>query len=98
VTQESEFEDPNLVNTNDDVTAMLNAYFPVVYFFKTNVGSSGSNAHSKCRVTAIAIRTQRMLTWFMTNALMVKNMSARDMSSHTMQQCNSHNKLVRGPY
>jgi hypothetical protein len=53
---ESEFEDPILIDTTQ------NAYFALVYFLKTNVGSSGPSAHSaKCGVTATARGTQIML-------------------------------------
>jgi hypothetical protein len=59
--------------------------------------TSGSSAPSAdTGVTGTELGTQGMLISFVTCALMIQNMSGRDMSSHVVQ--NSHNKLAMGPY
>jgi hypothetical protein len=52
---------------------MLNAYFSVVYFLKTKVGSGGSSADgAKSGDTATALETRKMLFSIVSRALIFK--------------------------
>lgn len=80
----SEFVDP-ILSTPMTIMMITECVFCCGLFFKADFESGGSSAHiTKRRVLVIAWKI-RLLVSFVVQALIVKNMSGKDIPSHNMQ-------------
>jgi hypothetical protein len=92
---ESEFEGPVLIDTDNGNDDDAECIFCLGLFSQDKCGEQWAQCtqckkwgHCDCAGNSDNVNS------FVTYALMVKSISGRDMPSHVIQMCNSHNKLV----